>query len=64
MAHKLDIYIGSDNGSGKIDKMYLDPFRGSGTTGVVAKKLARNFIGIDIKGEYVEIARKRIEEAE
>ena len=33
---------------------------GSGTTGVVAKKLGRNFIGIDIKIEYVEIARKRI----
>jgi site-specific DNA-methyltransferase (adenine-specific) len=42
----------------------LDPFMGSGTTEVVAKKLGRNFIGIDIKEEYVEIARKRIEEIE
>ncbi len=39
----------------------LDPFMGSGTVGVVAKKLGRNFIGINIKEEYVEIARKRIE---
>ncbi len=28
----------------------LDPFMGSGTTGVVAKKLERDFMGIDIKG--------------
>lgn len=39
----------------------LDPFMGSGTTGIVAKKLGRNFIGIDIKKEYIEIAMKRID---
>ena len=39
----------------------LDPFMGSGITGVVAKRLGRNFIGIDIKPEYVEMARRRIE---
>jgi len=33
---------------------------GSGTTGVVAKKLGRDFIGIDLKQKYVEIARNRI----
>ena len=38
----------------------LDPFVGSGTICVVAKKLGRNFIGIDINLEFVEIARKRI----
>ena len=38
----------------------LDPFFGTGTTGAVAKKLKRNFIGIEKKPEYVEIARKRI----
>jgi len=38
----------------------LDPFMGSGTTGVVAKKLGMNFIGIDIKKEYVEMAKRRI----
>jgi len=39
----------------------LDPFCGSGTALVVAKKLGRNFIGIDIKPEYCEMARKRLE---
>jgi len=39
----------------------LDPFIGSGTTGIVALKLDRNFIGIDIKEEYVKMANKRIE---
>lgn len=38
----------------------LDPFLGSGTTGVVSKELNRNFIGIEISEEYMEIARKRI----
>jgi site-specific DNA-methyltransferase (cytosine-N4-specific) len=39
----------------------LDPFCGSGTALVVAKRLGRNFIGIDIKLEYCEMARKRLE---
>ena len=38
----------------------LDPFMGSGTTGVVAKKLNRNFIGIEINPNYVDIANKRL----
>lgn len=46
--------------SSRVGDVVLDPFVGSGTTGVVAKKLGRNFIGIDIKKEYVEIARNRI----
>jgi DNA modification methylase len=43
------------------DGIVLDPFMGSGTTGVVAKKLGRNWIGIEINPEYVSIAQKRIE---
>jgi site-specific DNA-methyltransferase (adenine-specific) len=39
----------------------LDPFCGSGTTCVVAKKLGRNYIGIDISKEYCEISEKRLE---
>jgi site-specific DNA-methyltransferase (adenine-specific) len=39
----------------------LDPFCGSGTTGMACKKLDRDFIGIDISPEYCELARKRIE---
>lgn len=38
----------------------LDPFIGSGTTAVVAKKLKRNWIGIELNKDYIEIANKRI----
>lgn len=39
----------------------LDPFFGSGTTGIVAKKLQRKWIGIELNAEYIKIAEKRIE---
>jgi modification methylase len=39
----------------------LDPFAGSGTTGVAARMLGRKFIGIERNGEYIDQARKRIE---
>lgn len=42
----------------------FDPFLGSGTTGAAALTLGRDFIGCDISPEYVEIARKRIEETQ
>ncbi len=38
----------------------LDPFMGSGTTAVVARKLNRNYIGIELNPEYVRLAEKRI----
>lgn len=38
----------------------LDPFAGSGTTGVVAKRLGRNFIGIEINPAYQQMAAARI----
>jgi len=38
----------------------LDPFMGAGTTAVVAKKLKRDFIGIELNPEYIKIAEKRI----
>jgi DNA modification methylase len=41
----------------------LDPFMGSGTTGVAAVKLGRKFIGIEIEPKYFEIAHRRISEA-
>ena len=40
----------------------LDPFMGSGTTAVAAKKLDRNFIGIEIAPEYCEMSKKRLNE--
>lgn len=42
--------------------MVLDPFMGSGTTGVACKRLNRNFIGIEISEKYYEVAKKRIGE--
>lgn len=41
----------------------LDPFSGSGTTGVVARRLGRRYIGIELSDEYAEISRSRIAEA-
>jgi len=38
----------------------LDPFFGSGTTGAVAQKLGRDFVGIEINPEYIELAKKRL----
>ena len=39
----------------------LDPFAGSGTTGVVALRLGRSFIGIELSSAYAEMARKSLE---
>lgn len=39
----------------------LDPFNGAGTTGVVAKKNNRNYIGIELNPKYIEIAKRRID---
>ena len=43
--------------------LILDPFMGSGTTGVACMKLGRRFIGIEIEPKYFDIACRRIEEA-
>lgn len=40
----------------------LDPFMGSGTTGVVAKRLNRNFIGVELNEAYFAMAERRIQE--
>jgi len=40
--------------------LILDPFCGAGTTGVVALRLGRRFLGLELKPEYVELARDRI----
>jgi site-specific DNA-methyltransferase (adenine-specific) len=47
----------------RIGDTVLDPFMGSGTTGAVAKKLARKFIGIEIDDTYFNIAKNRINES-
>ena len=42
------------------DDIVLDPFMGSGTTGFVANKLGRHYVGIELNPEYVEMAERRI----
>jgi len=42
--------------------LILDPFAGSGTVGVVAQKLGRQFIGIELNPEYVKLAEARLME--
>lgn len=45
------------------DATIIDPFMGSGTTGVACKKLGRKFIGIEMSPDYFNIAKTRIKEA-
>jgi len=45
------------------DAIVLDPFVGSGTTALAAEELGKRFIGIDINREYVDIAKRRLEES-
>lgn len=47
--------------SERVPAVILDPFSGSGTTGVAALRLGRDYIGIDVKSEYVEMSRARLE---
>ncbi len=43
------------------DGIVLDPFMGSGTTAIVARKLNRNYVGYELNPSYISIAKKRIE---
>lgn len=54
----LEIFVGNSTNENDI---VLDPFMGSGTTGVACKNLNRDFIGIELDKEYFEIAKARIE---
>jgi DNA modification methylase len=46
----------------RIGGTVLDPFNGSGTTGIAAMNNGRNYVGIDLNAEYLEITRKRFTE--
>lgn len=50
--------------STKPGDVVLDPFLGSGTTSVVAKKLGRRYVGIEIDEKFASISEKRLESAE
>ena len=56
---ELCIKAGSSEGD-----MVLDPFFGSGTTGWVAQRLGRKWIGIELNPEYIKIAEKRFNQQE
>ena len=47
--------------SSNVGDVVLDPFFGTGTTGAVAKKLGRHFIGIERDATYVKGAQERID---
>ena len=62
---KITDFIASTNQANRIDiittienDLILDPFNGSGTTGIVASKLNRKYIGIDIEKKYLDITIK------
>ena len=38
----------------------LDPFAGAGTTGLVARRLGRSFIGCELNPSYIDLAERRI----
>ena len=44
----------------KQNDMVLDPFMGSGTTGLIARRLNRNFIGIELEKGFFKISEERI----
>lgn len=55
----MEIIIAASSDEGDI---VLDPFFGTGTTGIVAKKLKRKWIGIEQNQKYVEAAQKRLKD--
>jgi len=50
------IKAGSEEGD-----IILDPFSGAGTTAMVARKLNRNFVAIELNPKYIDIADKRLD---
>jgi len=57
----LDIIENLIINSSQVGGVVLDPYMGSGTTGVACNKLGRAFIGCEIDKEYFDIAKNRIE---
>ena len=64
---RADVTLGwrptcSCNASDPIPATVLDPFLGSGTTALVADRLGRNCIGIELRESYAAMARRRCED--
>jgi site-specific DNA-methyltransferase (adenine-specific) len=57
MAYLVKIYS-------PVDSIVLDPFCGSGTTGVASLREGRNFVGMDLSEHYTEISRQRCADEE
>ena len=53
-SHLMDMYFDENT-------TILDPFMGTGTTGMACKRYNRNFIGIEIEKEYFDISQDRID---
>jgi DNA modification methylase len=51
---------GCDHGAEPVPAVVLDPFFGAGTTGVVARRMGRSFVGIELNPAYIAIAEKRL----
>ena len=47
----------------RADSTFLDPFIGSGTTGVACVRLGRKFIGIELEEKYFDTACERVQKA-
>ena len=65
LAKKVETPIGYTDcncNAGWDSGIVLDPFMGAGTTAVVAKKLKRNYLGIELNPDYIKIAEKRIKD--
>jgi site-specific DNA-methyltransferase (adenine-specific) len=59
----VDLMARMIRNSSDIRDVILDPFMGSGTTGVAAVKLGRKFVGIELEQKYFDISRRRVAEA-
>jgi len=60
--YKLKGYSDCHCNAGWNKGIILDPFMGSGTTAVVAKKLGRNYVGIELNLNYIKMAEKRLQQ--
>lgn len=53
----MEVFINNSTNEGDI---VLDPFMGSGSTGVACANLGRKFIGIEIEEQYFNVAKERL----